>query len=78
MPKQNANSEKVIVQKFKDFDLQIFRSDLRRVNFDAMKSVSSDPKQILSIWRTLFLDVPNKHAPISGINSKSRTCLMLH
>ena len=50
--------------------MDAFKSDLQRVHFDEIKSLSSDPNEMWLIWKTLFLDVLNKHAPVSNIKIK--------
>ena len=55
---------------FRRFDLDAFKSDLQGVHFDEIKSLSSDPNEMWLIWKTLFLDVLNKHAPITNIKIK--------
>ena len=59
----------VTVRKFKNFDLPAFRSELSKFNFDRIETVTFDLNEMW-IWRTFFLDVLNKHAPIDNIRIK--------
>ena len=60
----------VTVRTFRKSDLDAFKSELQGVHFDEIKSLSSDPNKTWLIWETLFLDVLNKHAPLSNIKIK--------
>ena len=70
MPKMKRNSKTVIVGKFRRSDLDGFKSDLQADHFDETQSLSSDPNEMWLIWKTLILDVLNKHAPVSNIKIK--------
>ena len=64
------NPKTITVRKFRRFDLDAFKSDLQGINFDEIKSLSSDSNEMWLIWKTLFLDVLNRHAPVSNIKIK--------
>ena len=70
MPKMRREPKNITVCKFRRFDLDAFKSDLQGVHFDEIKALSSDPNEMWLIWKTLFLDVLNKHAPITNIKIK--------
>ena len=57
----------VNIHKFKNLDLPAFRSELSKSNFDRIETITSNPNEMWLLWRTFFLDVLNKHAPIGNI-----------
>ena len=59
----------VTVPKFKNFDLPAFRSWLSKINFDRIKTITSNPNEMWLLWWT-FLDVLNKHSTIGNIKMK--------
>ena len=67
IPKLPRNSRIVTVQEYKKFDLTAFR---REIQFDEIRSISSDPNEMWTVWKNLFLEVLNKHAPLDNIKSK--------
>ena len=42
-------------------------TDLRNIQFDKIKGTANDPNELWQIWKTLFLEVLNKHVPASNI-----------
>ena len=60
----------VTVQKYKRFDLADFRRDLHEIQFDEIRSVSSDPNEMWTVWKNLFLEVLNKHASLDNMKIK--------
>ena len=55
------------VRKFKKFDSNFFLKELSMVNFNEIKNVTSDPNQMWLLWKNLFLNTLDMHAPISEI-----------
>ena len=55
------------VRKFKKFDNDYFLKELSMVNFNEIKNVTSDPNQMWLLWKNLFLNTLEMHAPISEI-----------
>ena len=55
------------VRKFKKFDNDSFLKELSMVNFNEIKNVTSDPNQMWLLWKNLFLNTLDMHAPISEI-----------
>ena len=55
------------VRKFKKFNNDSFLKEVAMVNFNEIKNVTSDPNQIWLLWKNLFLNTLNMHAPISEI-----------
>ena len=70
IPKLPRNSRIVTVRKYKKFDLAAFRRDLHGIQFDEIRSISSDPNEMWTVWKNLFLEVLNKHAPLDNIKIK--------
>ena len=73
MPKIRRDPKTVTVRKCRRFDLDAFKSDLQGVHFDEIKSLSSNPNGMWLIWKTLFSDVLNKHAPVTNIKVKGNS-----
>ena len=67
IPKLPRNSRIVTVRKYKKFDLVPFRRDLHEIQFDGIRSISSDPNEMWTVWKNLFLEVLNKRAPLDNI-----------
>ena len=70
IPKLPRNSRIVTVSKYKKFDLAAFRRDLHGIQFDEIRSISSDPNEMWTVWKNLFLEVLNKHTPLDNIKIK--------
>ena len=56
---------------FKKFDLKSFRGELMEVTFDQIKNVTNDAYETWLIWKAFFLDLLNKHAPITNIKARN-------
>ena len=56
-----------MVRKFKKFDNDSFLKELSMVHFNETENVTSDPNQMWLLWKNLFLNKLDKHAPISEI-----------
>ena len=50
---------------FKKFNSESFLTDLRNIQVDQIKGIAKDPDELWQIWKTSFLEVLNKHAPVS-------------
>ena len=60
------------VRNFKKFDLKSFRKELMEVPFDdQIKHVTNDANEMWLIWKAFFLDLLNKHAPITNIKFRN-------
>ena len=44
--------------------------ELKSKNFDAIKDITRKPSEMWVIWKSFFLDVLNKHAPLAKIGVK--------
>ena len=67
LPKRKGTPKLITARTFKKFNSESFLTDLRNIQFDQMKVIAKDPNQLWQIWKTLFLEVLNKHAPVSNI-----------
>ena len=67
LPKRKGTPKLITARTFKKFNSESFLTDLRNIQFDQMKVIAKDPKELWQIWKTLFLEVLNKHAPASNI-----------
>ena len=47
-----------------------FKKDMINVPFDEIKYISSDANDMWNLWKRFFLDILNKHAPITNIQVK--------
>ena len=68
IPKLPRNSRIVKVRKCKEFGLVAFRRDLHGIH--EIRSISSDSNEMWTVWKSLFLEVLNKHAPLDNIKIK--------
>ena len=64
IPKLKKEPKIMTVRKCKNF------ADLSKIQFDEIKNITDDPNEMWTIWKTWFLDVLNRHAPISDITIK--------
>ena len=64
-------SKRVTVHILRHFDLPACRSELSKINFDHIKTLASDPNEMWLLWKTFFLDVPNKYATILKIKGNN-------
>ena len=58
------------VRNFKKFDLKSF-VELMEVPFDQIKNDTNDANEMWLIWKAFFLDLLNKHAPLTNIKVRS-------
>ena len=70
IPKLTKDPKITTVRKHKNFNQNAFLSEIREIKFDEIKNVTGDPNQMRLIWKTWFLEVLNKHAPVSDITIK--------
>ena len=63
--------KKVEIRNMKKFDHQKFVEDLRRQPWENVYFFAEDPNAMWEIWKTLFLEVLDNHAPLQ--HKKIRT-----
>ena len=66
-PKIKAPAKVLNVRNFKRFDNDSFRNNIQKIPMDQIRSFSGDVNTMWHWWKTFFLDVLNKHAPITKI-----------
>ena len=70
VPKLKRDPKIMKVRKYKKFDERSFTSELRQIHFDEIKNVTNDPNEMWLIWKTWYLEVLNRHAPVSDMKIK--------
>ena len=70
IPKLKKEPKNMTVRKCINFDETTFLAYLSKIQFDEIKNITDDPNEMWTIWKTWFLDVLNRHAPISDITIK--------
>ena len=70
LPKLKASPRLLNVRHYKKFNLKAFRKDMNNVRFDQIKNISRDANEMWTLWKSFFLDILNKHAPITYIQVK--------
>ena len=51
----------------------MFISELKKIPFDQIKLLTNDPNEMWFLWKTIFLDVLNKHTPATEIKIKENS-----
>ena len=57
-------------RKYNHFDSTAFLTDLKAAPFNDINRFANSPSEIWTIWKTLHLDILNKHAPVTKIKIK--------
>ena len=70
IPKIKKDPETIDIRKLKSFDSIAFLEELKSKKFDAIKDITRKPNEMWVIWKSFFLDVLNKHAPLAKIKVK--------
>ena len=70
IPKLKLAPKTISVRNYKHFDKAAFLSDLRMAHFDEIKNYTNDANEMWSLWKRLFTDILNKHAPINNLRIK--------
>ena len=71
--KINNDPQILNVRNFKRFDASNFTKDLVNLPLDIISWIDEDPNSIWLWWKTLFVDLLNKYAPVSTIRIKSNS-----
>ena len=72
-PKLRLPPKTISVRNFKHFDRNEFLDDLKLAHFDEIKNYSNDANEMWLLWKSLYIDILNKHAPITNIRLKGFT-----
>ena len=67
LPKLKAPPKHLNVRNYKKCDLKAFKKDMINVPFDEIRYISSDANGMWNLWKRFFLDILNKHTPITNI-----------
>ena len=59
-------------RQFKNFDREAFIDDIKETSFH-LASLLDDPNEMWEAWKSLFLEIVNKHAPIRKRKVKSKS-----
>ena len=59
-------------RQFKNFDREAFIDDIKEKPFH-LASLLDDPNEMWEVWKSLFLEIANKHAPIRKRKVKSKS-----
>ena len=59
-----AKARIVETRQFKNFNEVGFLNDLKEINWKSINSHSADPNNMWSIWKKMFMDCIDKHAPL--------------
>ena len=57
-------------RKYSKFNSEQCRNGLQSMPFHEIKNITVDPNEMWAIWKKFFLDVLNKHAPLTKIKVK--------
>ena len=64
VPRIKKQPKIINVRKFQKFDNMSFLKDLAALNLNEIKNVTTDPDHMWLLWKKMFLDLLDKHAPI--------------
>ena len=67
VPKLKFPPKILNVRNFKRFDSDSFQADIKRIPMEKIRSVSGNVNEMWHWWKTFFLDILNKHAPVAKI-----------
>ena len=73
VPKRKRSPQTISTRKLNVFDEIAFISELKKIPFDQIKLLTNDPNEMWFLWKTMFLDVLNKHAPVTEIKIKGNS-----
>ena len=70
-PKLRLPPKTISVRNVKHFDRSEFFDDLKLAHFDEIKNYSNDANEMLLLWKSFYIDILNKHAPVTNIRLKT-------
>ena len=71
--KLRAPPKVITVRKYKRFNMVDFQSDLKEIPMEYIKHVSKDVNEVWLRWKAFFLDISDKHAPVTKIKVKGNS-----
>ena len=72
-PKLKLPPKTISVRNFKHFDRTEFLDDLQMAHFDEIKNYTDNANEMWLLWKNLYTNILNKHAPIINIRLKGST-----
>ena len=72
-PKLRLPPKTISVRNFKHFDRNEFLDDSKLAHFDEIKNYNNDAHEMWLLWKSLYIDILNKHAPVTDIRPKDST-----
>ena len=48
------------------------------MNFDQIKNITDNPNEMWELWKRLYIDVLNKHAPVVDMKIKANNLLYIN
>ena len=69
-PKLRLPPKTISVRNFKHFHRNEFLDDFKLAHFDEIKNYSNDANKMWLLWKSLYIDILNKHAPVTNIRLK--------
>ena len=70
VPRIKKQPKIIKVRNFQKFDSESFLKDLAALKLNEIKNITTDPNHMWLLWEKMFLDLLDKHAPISEIKLK--------
>ena len=70
-PRVKMKPKIVETRKYSKFDYEQFRNDLQSMHFDEIQNITAEPNEMWAMWKKFFLDVLNKHAPLTEIKGNN-------
>ena len=70
VPRIKKQPKIIKLRKFQKFDSESFLKDLAALNLNDIKNVTTDPNHMWFLWKKMFLDLLDKHTPITDIKLK--------
>ena len=68
----NKQENTIEIRNMKNFNEQNFIKELQEQRWEYKYFFATDPNCMWEIWKTLFLEVLNKHAPIQNKKARSK------
>ena len=72
-PKLKVPPKIISVRNYKRFYLEGFQSDVKTIPMEHIKLVSNDANEVWLRWKAFFLDILDKHAPVTRIKVKGNS-----
>ena len=67
-----ADPKMIEFRQFKNFDREAFIDDIKETSFH-LASLLEDRNEMWEVWKSLLLEIANKHAPIRKRKAKSKS-----